>query len=465
MSRLNVHRLVAAVLACSVYAFGCSDATQIQLLEIPGSGFVTGVAYLDLDFTGTPTLADEPLAGVVVEVVGLTSTTVVGSVTTDTAGVFTTTAIPVGDYRIRFVTGVVGDTLEAVGADSTITVVAGDTATSAIGATFPTLSLTETLSAPAGRMVFTSGIALNARVPFDSTGRVHLAAEGTALRALSVERSDVATGDSVRFLGRTGLDAGRPVLSDVRALLLIRSAAVVDPIVVSTRDASTAQDTVLDAALVQVQNAEISDTMTTADGNFHFWLDDGSDSVEVVVRGFLGVDHTSIRPDTTIRVSRLAGLLSPVLDGGGELSWQLLPRGGSDILLETKRANLSMSMTVDTTVASLGDTLAFTVVVANAGPLTATGVTVVDSVPSQTVFRTSTQTQGSYDPVSALWTVGDLAAGAADTLRLQLEVIDSIQGQFFKTTRSGGLVFEVDPDGSNNFQSIVITIPPPPLEQ
>jgi uncharacterized repeat protein (TIGR01451 family) len=450
-------RIAAAVLVCSIHV-GCTDATQVQLLEIPGSGSVAGQAFLDLDFSGTPTSGDEAITGVSIEVVGASSSTVVASAVTDTAGVFEIDSIPVGDYLVRFAGGVVGDTLEAVGADTTITVLTGDTVATTVGATYTTLTLAEALAAPAGRMIFTSGIALNQRVPFDSTGRVHISEGDNSLRALAVERSGISVGDSVRFLGRTVIDTGRPALIDVRAFVLVTSAAVVSPVDVSTAEASTARDTALDAALVRVRGTEISDTTTTPDGNFRFWMNDGSDSVEVVVRDFLGVDPTAIRPDTTVRVAALTGLLSPVAAGGGELRWQLLPRSAGDIQLETKFANVGLSMTVDTTAASLGDTLTFTVVVTNSGPLPATGVTVIDSIPTQTSFSSATQTRGSYDDVSGLWSIGDLAVGAADTLQLRVEITDGSPVQIQNVASTGRLVLEVDPDGSNNGAIVFITI-------
>lgn len=458
MSPFTVRRFGVAMLACAFYAWGCSDATQVQLLEVPGAGAVSGIAFLDLDFSGTLSSGDEPMAGITVELLTGSSSAVSGSATTDTTGFFSIGEIPAGDYRLRFATGVVGDTLEAVGADSTISVTADDTASVVIGANYPTVTLAEALAAPAGRMLFTSGIALNARVPFDSTGRVHLIEGNTALRALAVERAGISTGDSVRFLGRMIVNNGRPALSEVSAVVLISSAAIVDPVDVATGVAATAQDTTLDAALVRVQAAEISDTSTTGDGDFHFWLDDGSDSVEVVVRDFLGVDHSAIRPDTTVRVARLTGLLSPVEGGGGAITWRILPRTGSDIALETKLADLSVSMTADTTTASFGDTIAFTVVVANNGPLTATGVSIVDSIPPQTTFVSSTESRGSYDSAAGLWSVGDLLSGGADTLELRMEVTDTLPGQFLHRAASGGLLFEVDPNSFNNAQSIQITI-------
>lgn len=458
MSLQYARPFAGALLACSALVAACSDATQIELLEIPGSGAVAGVAFLDLDFTGTFSPGDEPVSGISVELLAGSSTVVAGSAVTDSIGIFTIDEIPTGDYRVRFAEGVVGDTLEAVGADSTISVITGDTAIVSIGANYPTVSLAEALATPAGRTVFTSGIALNRRVPFDSTGRVHITAGGVALRALAVERSGISAGDSVRFLGRTIIDNGRPALSDVSAAVLIPSAASVDPFDLSTADAASAQDSVLDAALIRVQDAEISDTTTTAEGDFHFWLDDGSDSVEVVIRDFLGVDPTAIRPDTTVRVSELTGLLTPVQDGGGQITWQILPRDGSDITLETKFANLGLTLTADTTAAELGDTITFTVVVTNTGPLTATGVTVVDSIPPQTAFAGSTESSGSYDSAAGLWTVGDLLAGAADTLQLQVEVTDATPGQIENRAFTGQLVFEVDPDPSDNVRGILITI-------
>jgi hypothetical protein len=183
--------------------------------------------------------------------------------------------------------------------------------------------------------VFTSGIALNAR-PNNSDGQVHLEGATAFLRATNVARATgggiVQAGDSVRILGRTAVDNGQPVLDDVTAIVLIPSATVPLPEELTTAEAASAGDGALDAALVNVRHAEITDT-ATVDGDFHVWVDDGSGPLELVFRSFLAVDPGSFPADGTAQVARATGLLSP-FDDGGSVRWRLLPRAGGDVALE-----------------------------------------------------------------------------------------------------------------------------------
>src|SRR5690606_37124883 len=64
----------------------------------------------------------------------------------------------------------------------------------------------------------------------------------------------------------------------------------------------------------------------------------------------------------------------------------------------------------------VGEEVQFEINVANAGPYTATNVVVVDQLLSGFGFLSYTATQGSYDPVTGLWEVGDLADGTDHTL-------------------------------------------------
>ncbi|NIR38698.1 MAG: hypothetical protein GWN07_22855, partial [Actinobacteria bacterium] len=109
----------------------------------------------------------------------------------------------------------------------------------------------------------------------------------------------------------------------------------------------------------------MTDTSTTAEGHFRFWADDGTDSVEVVIRDWLvpSFNTSAFRPDTIVRIVSLTGLLSPLQDGGGAVRWRVLPRGVLDVLLEQKNVSVSIATSLDTGAASLGDTVEVTVVI------------------------------------------------------------------------------------------------------
>ena len=452
-------RLGAFALALiAAFAWACVNASDIVLLEIGGEGVLFWLVYLDLDGTGTLTAGDEPIGEI--DVILSTSGTadVIDQATTDTLGVFILEEVPVGSYTLGLDAAALGDSLELLGSSDPITVAIGDTTVVNLGATYEVLSMSEALAAPLGQRVFTSGIALNSRVNFGDA-QVHFVADDSVfLRGINVERSPVNPGDSVRLLGRVVSDNGRPALDEVTPSVLIPAAVLVLPEDVSTAQAYDADGARLDAALVRIRNAEMTDTSTNVDGHFRFWADDGSDSVEVVIRDFLALNTAAFRPDTVIRISRLTGLLSPYDPGGGPVQWRILPRGGGDIVLEAKLADISVDLTLDTAQASLGDTVEVTVVTENAGPLTATGLQVEDTIPTALTFVSATQTSGSYDSATGIWDLGDFASGASDTLRIRMEVIDGTPAAIPIIAESLGLILEIDPVPDNDGAVLILTI-------
>jgi hypothetical protein len=329
----RLSKALAAGLAVLTGALACSDATDVELLQIRGSGVLFGQAFVDLDGDGLLGSQDPPMADVDVLLVTSTSARVVQLTTTDENGAFSLFEVPVGTYLLSIDASALGDTLEMFGSGDPISVQLGDTSQVNLGATYPTRTIEEILTAPVGTTVFTSGIALNSRNNADPAGQVHFSGETAYLRALNVERSGVATGDSVRLLGRVVSDNGRPAIDQVTPTVLVSGAALPIPVETTVAAASTADGGTLDAALVRIRTVEIADTATAADGNFHFWAVDGADSVEVVLRSFLGFDTTDFGPGV-VRLAQGTGLLSPVDDGVGIVRWRLLPRAGSDMVLE-----------------------------------------------------------------------------------------------------------------------------------
>lgn len=453
----NGTRGALALLAATLAPLACSDATDVELLQIASAGVLFGQAYLDLDGTGTFTVGDDPIGAAQVQLLTSATGDVVDTATTDSLGVFTLLDVPVGSYRLSLAAAVLGDSLEILNGDP-ISVAVGDTSLINLGASFPVLSIEEVLASTPGRRVFTSGIALNRRVNFDPTGQVHFAGDSLFLRARNVERSAVTTGDSVRILGRVVVDNGRTALDQVTPFILVPAAALVIAKEATTAQAATADGGMLDAALVRIRNAEMTDTSTNVAGNFRFWAVDGSDSVEVVIRSFLGLNNSAFRPDTVVRISQLRGLLSPFDDGLGAIRWRLLPRDGGDIILETKFADVSVTASLDTTAASLGDTVQVTVVARNLGPRTATGMEVRDTIPAALTFLSATQTIGSYDGATGVWMLGNRTSGSADTLRIRMEVTDGTPATIANVAESLGLTFEDDPAAGNDRVVLFLTI-------
>jgi uncharacterized protein YjdB len=166
----------------------------------------------------------------------------------------------------------------------------------------PVISIAEARSAPVGDTVHVDGIVLNFFAAYgDST--VHISDNTGAIRAIRIRPITVFPGDSVRFVGKVAAFDGQPVIDDPTVFLLGFS-RVPPPEVVSTFEANAARAGTLDAALVSVANARITDTATVA--------------------GFNRIPYV---PGTVLNVT---GLLVP--DGSG--SWVLKPRGPGDVTVQ-----------------------------------------------------------------------------------------------------------------------------------
>jgi LPXTG-site transpeptidase (sortase) family protein len=121
-------------------------------------------------------------------------------------------------------------------------------------------------------------------------------------------------------------------------------------------------------------------------------------------------------------------------------------------------ADITVTKTVNLTTPTLGQNVTYTLVAHNLGPSTAPGVQLHDMLPAQVTFVSATATQGTYDPVTGIWTVGNMINGSTVTLSLVVTVKAS--GLIVNTvTVLPGAYF--DPNLSNNISSV--TIDPPAL--
>ncbi|QIK63723.1 DUF11 domain-containing protein [Leucobacter viscericola] len=84
---------------------------------------------------------------------------------------------------------------------------------------------------------------------------------------------------------------------------------------------------------------------------------------------------------------------------------------------------ISIFKTDNKTVVGAGEETTYDVTVTNAGTVPATGVTATDALPSGVTF-VSASDEGSYDPAlrRVVWSVGTLAAGAAQTVHVTVKV-------------------------------------------
>jgi len=88
----------------------------------------------------------------------------------------------------------------------------------------------------------------------------------------------------------------------------------------------------------------------------------------------------------------------------------------------TPVADLSLTKTLDNATPVVGDTVNFTITIANDGPSDATGVEVTDQLPDGYTFVSANADTGSYDSGSGVWDVGTVAANGNATLTITATV-------------------------------------------
>ncbi len=119
-------------------------------------------------------------------------------------------------------------------------------------------------------------------------------------------------------------------------------------------------------------------------------------------------------------------------------------------------AELSVTKGVVSATPVVGDTVTYTIVVHNAGPDAAVNTIASDVFPTTGLASiiAGTPSQGTYDPVTGDWNVGDLASGANATITFT--ALTTLEGTFTNTVTVSTATFE--PDLTNNTAQATITV-------
>src|SRR4051794_41698907 len=88
-------------------------------------------------------------------------------------------------------------------------------------------------------------------------------------------------------------------------------------------------------------------------------------------------------------------------------------------------SDLSVSKSVSNPTPNVGDQITFTVTLFNQGPDVATGVQVTDLLPAGLTFVNAAASQGSYNNVNGVWTVGTVNSGVPQTLTITGTVVSA----------------------------------------
>jgi uncharacterized repeat protein (TIGR01451 family) len=113
------------------------------------------------------------------------------------------------------------------------------------------------------------------------------------------------------------------------------------------------------------------------------------------------------------------------------------------------KSDLALSMSSTSNPAPSSGFFNYVLTVTNRGPDSATDVNVQDFLPPELELKSSTVSQGSFDPDPGIWSLGSLTKYHSARLVLTVQVhLDAPPGQVSNTAYVYGA--EVDPDNSNN---------------
>jgi uncharacterized repeat protein (TIGR01451 family) len=118
--------------------------------------------------------------------------------------------------------------------------------------------------------------------------------------------------------------------------------------------------------------------------------------------------------------------------------------------------DLAIAKIVDNPAPFVGGFVTFTLTVTNNGPISATNVAVTDLLPTGLQYVSATPSQGSYNNVTGIWTVGTVDPGTPQTLSLKARLVTSDP---LTNTATITAADQVDPNPDNNSSSASLSAP------
>ncbi len=120
-------------------------------------------------------------------------------------------------------------------------------------------------------------------------------------------------------------------------------------------------------------------------------------------------------------------------------------------------SNLSITKTADKSTANVGDTVTYTLILTNNGPVNATGVVVTDILHSGLNFVSASSTSGTYATSTGIWTVGNLNNSATTTLTLVTKIKSGLEGQTIPNTATTTAT-QNDPTPGDNTSTVNVVV-------
>ena len=145
---------------------------------------------------------------------------------------------------------------------------------------------------------------------------------------------------------------------------------------------------------------------------------------------------------------------------GGTATCTLTNTSTAPGAVATSTSDLSLIDLVSTSTAKVGDSITYTLVVTNAGPASAQGVSVTDVLPANLTYTSndSATTGTTYTISTGVWTIGNLADGSSSALHITASVQNASTGPYFVDTATATDT-NGDPVMGNNTANSTVVIP------
>ena len=244
-----------------------------------------------------------------------------------------------------------------------------------------------------------------------------------------------------------------PTVNVIAPQLTVAKTASPNPFIVG-QPASytvTVQNTGTATTIGNITIADILPTgITLASAVGTNWRCTGTTALRCTFTGTLATSaSTTLTLNVNIGTTATSGTNSATASGGGDPTCPVAARctGTTPTVLVSASADIALAKLVDNATPNVGDTVTFTVMASNLGPSDATGVAVTDALPSGLIFQSATQSVGSYNSGTGLWTIGNLADGVSETLTIVAVVS---QPGMITNTATVTASDQFDPNTSNN---------------
>lgn len=309
-----------------VAAAACSNAGSDLGFPPLAQRVINAQVFLDRDGSGVFSPADTLYVGARVSLRPPGGGQAVRTATTNLQGIARFEDIPIGEYSATVDLASIGDSLQVAAINPSHPQLRfADTEIGfSIRLNYLEVSIRQARQQPAGKRLLIRGLVLAGVQSFHDTSS-YVADTSGQIRLTRVSLRGGLTGnnpgDSVTVLGTVSSRAGQPTL-DQAIITLVGTRPAPIAFSLSTALAAGASGGTLDAALVQITGALISDTATVAP-DFRVIGSDGSGPVSVILDGLGGYNRAAFLPG---RAMTVRGVLVP--DGTGK--WQLKPRNPGD---------------------------------------------------------------------------------------------------------------------------------------